>query len=115
MIDQQAGWKDESVRDELLLEEEHHPGPREYVIIAAILSVLTAIEVSVLYIEPLRDAHYLLVGLLLALMAVKFVLVVGWYMHLRFDHRYYTYIFAGGLVTATSIIIALSALFGYIV
>lgn len=95
---------------EVAHDEESHPGAREYVNIAAILTVITAIEVGLYFVESL--GHLTLVILLMALMVVKFAMVVGWYMHLKYDHYYYSLIFVGGLLVAISIVIALAALFG---
>ncbi len=88
---------------------EGHPGPREYATIAVILTVITALEVGTYYIESIP--HTALVWILIVMMVVKFVLVVGFYMHLKFDNPYFTYIFAGGLAIATGIVLALCALF----
>lgn len=71
-----------------------HPGPKQYVMIALILSVITAIEVWVYYIPALLPYIF---PILLVLSLVKFVMVVGWFMHLRFDHSSFTWYFVGGL------------------
>lgn len=100
-----------SVETREVAHDEHaHPGAREYVNIAAILTVITAIEVGLYFIESL--SHLALVIMLMILMVVKFALVVGWYMHLKFDHPYFSLIFIGGLLVGASIVISLAALFG---
>jgi cytochrome c oxidase subunit IV len=81
-------------------ELEHHPGPRQYVMVAAVLAVVTALEVWIYYVEALRD---LLVPLLLAFSAVKFALVVLWFMHLRFDSAIFKRLFITGIVLALSV------------
>ena len=43
--------------------------------------------------------------------AVKFVLVVGFFMHLRYDHNIMRSLFIGPLIIAICIIVALMALF----
>jgi cytochrome c oxidase subunit 4 len=91
--------------------EEHHPGPREYVQIAAILTVITSIEVAVYYVDALRD---FLAYILITLSAVKFFLVVAWYMHLRFDNRLYSYFFVFGLGVAATVIISFLILFDHL-
>ena len=53
-----------------------------------------------------------LVLLLLVLSATKFAMVVGFYMHLRFDHPLFLGVFGFGLMVAGSIITALMFLFG---
>ena len=85
----------------------HHPGWRVYAQIAAILTVITAIEVATYYI----DIGSMLVWVLLILSALKFGIVIGYYMHLKFDNRLYTYLFMFGVVTALCIVVAFLALF----
>jgi cytochrome c oxidase subunit 4 len=46
------------------------------------------------------------------LSACKFAMVVGFYMHLRFDHPLFLGVFGFGLVVAGSVITALMFLFG---
>ena len=89
--------------------EHAHPGPKTYVIVGVILAVITVAEVFFYTQESVRP---ILVPLLLALSASKFVLVVGFYMHLKFDHPLFTGVFGFGLMVAGSIITALMFLFG---
>jgi cytochrome c oxidase subunit 4 len=91
-------------------EEQAHPDAREYATIASILTIVTGFEVALFFFTGI--GHGTLVGMLMVLMAVKFVMVVGWYMHLKFDHTYFTWIFAGGLFVAISIVLALAVLLG---
>ncbi len=88
--------------------EHAHPGAREYVTIAVILAVITSIEVAVYYITALAS---LLVPILLVLSALKFSLVVLWFMHLKFDSRLFSGFFVGGLLLAIVVVLALIALF----
>jgi len=73
-----------------------HPTPRDYVQIALILAVLTALEVSTYFL----DFGRLAIPLLVILMVIKFVMVAGWFMHLKFDTRLYTYLMYTGLAFA---------------
>ena len=76
----------------------HHPTPRQYVLIALVLVVLTAIEIAVSYIDT---AHTNLVIIaLFAMGAAKFFLVAGWYMHMRVDQPFFRRIFVIGLIGA---------------
>jgi cytochrome c oxidase subunit IV len=64
----------------------HHITPRTYIIIFGWLTVLTALEVLVAAIgldESLR------VPLLVIVAIAKALLVVLFYMHLRYDNRWY--------------------------
>ena len=75
----------------------HHPTPRQYVNIGIILAIVTAIEVAIYYIPALED---FLVPALIAFALIKFVLVVSWFMHLRFDSRMFRRLFVSGIVLA---------------
>ena len=89
--------------------EHAHPGPRTYVTVGAILGVITVLEVWAYTQSSIRA---FLVPILLVLSASKFAMVVGFYMHLRFDHPLFTGVFGFGLLVAGSIITALLFLFG---
>jgi cytochrome c oxidase subunit IV len=88
--------------------EHAHPGAKTYTLVGVVLAIITATEVWAYTFEPIRAA---LVPLLLVLSASKFVLVVGFYMHLKFDHPLFTGVFGFGLAVAGSIITALLFLF----
>jgi cytochrome c oxidase subunit 4 len=90
--------------------EHEHPGERTYIKVAIVLAIITVIEVAIYY---LNLPHGLLVTLLLFFSAIKFGTVVGYFMHLKFDDRRLLYIFAGGLLLAFVILLALYALFHY--
>ncbi len=81
-------------------EEGNHPGPAQYVRIAVILFVITIIEVAIYYIEPLQGV---LVPMLIVFSLLKFVLVVLWFMHLRFDTRVFTWVFVSGILLTLSV------------
>lgn len=74
----------------------HHPTPRQYVNIAIVLAVLTALEVSTYFF----DFGPFAVPLLIVLMIVKFLYVAGWFMHLKFDHKFFSQVMTTGLVFA---------------
>lgn len=91
-------------------EKEHaHPGAKQYLGIAVILTVVTAIEVAIFYIPQL---HGVLVPALLILSTLKFALVVMFYMHLKFDHKLFSWLFMSPLILAVAVILALMKLFG---
>ena len=79
---------------------EHHPGPRAYVGVAVVLAIITALEVAIYYVPALESW---LVPLLLAFSAIKFWLVIMWFMHLRFDSRIFKRLFITGLVLAGAV------------
>ncbi|MGH9036105.1 MAG: cytochrome C oxidase subunit IV family protein [Acidimicrobiia bacterium] len=74
-----------------------HPGPRQYIGVAAILAVLTAVEVGLYYTDL---AGLALVSILLGLAAVKFGMVAAYFMHLKFDGRLLRRLFGTGIVLA---------------
>mgnify|MGYP006173714405 CR=1 FL=1 len=88
--------------------EHDHPSYVSYAIIALILTVITALEVAIFYIPALAGV---IVPLLLALSAGKFVLVVMFYMHLKMDSRIFTGVFVAPMALAIFLIVALIMLF----
>jgi cytochrome c oxidase subunit IV len=74
-----------------------HPGPRQYVMVAIILAVVTAAEVAIYYVTALEGV---LIPFLLAFSVIKFALVALWFMHLRFDSRLFARLFVTGIVLA---------------
>ena len=75
-----------------------HPTPKQYVHFAVILGVLTAIEVALYYTES--TVGVFTDPLLMILAVSKFVIVVGWFMHLRFENSLVNRFFAGGMILA---------------
>lgn len=92
-----------------MAEPSQHTPVRTYLIVAAVLSVITAVEISVFYLTIFERV---LAPVLIVLSAAKFCLVVMFFMHLRSDHRAFTGLFVGPLVVAVSITLVLMALFG---
>ncbi len=82
-------------------------GPRQYVIIGIILTIITATELWVSY-SPLGGVK---IPILILLSAVKFATVVAYFMHLRFDNAALTRFFIFGLALASALLIALISVF----
>jgi cytochrome c oxidase subunit 4 len=79
-------------------EEEHdHPSDLMYVKIALILGALTLIEVLT-YTFGMEGAA--LMAVIFPIMILKFVIVAGYFMHLKFDSRMFTTMFVAGLAFA---------------
>lgn len=74
-----------------------HPTDSQYMLVALILAILTAIEVSVSYLKGLGDVGS---PLLLILAAVKFFLVVSYFMHLKFDNLLFRRFLITGVILA---------------
>jgi cytochrome c oxidase subunit 4 len=74
-----------------------HPSAKEYIRIGIILGVLTALEVASYYVDVSTSV---LIPTLFVLAFVKFVMVVLWFMHLKFDDRRYARFFVMGIAGA---------------
>lgn len=96
----------------------HHPTPRQYVNIAILLAVLTAIEVALFYVEQgVEEFTTNMASPLLILLAVlKFVIVVGYYMHLKYEKslvkNFFVIGFVAALVLYTATLLALGIVSG---
>ena len=90
-----------------------HPTWKQYKWVALILTVITIVEVWAYYI-PAWVASPIFVPSLLIMSAAKFVIVVMFYMHLKYDHRLFRALFTGPLIIAVVTIISLMVLFGHI-
>ncbi len=90
--------------------EEHHPGPAEYVKVAIALALVTIVEVGSYYAAAIPPAVFSAV--LLVMMAVKFSLVVLWFMHLRFDSILFRRLFVTGIILALAIYTIVLLTFG---
>ena len=90
--------------------EHPHPGAKEYLGIAVLLTVITAVEVAAFYIPAMKP---MLVPTLLTLSALKFSLVAMFYMHLKFDARLFSWLFVVPMIVIAVIILMLLRLFGH--
>ncbi len=86
-----------------------HASIRTYVVVAVILTLVTAMEFSAIYIRELTP---ILIPLLVVMSAAKFALVVLFFMHLRYDARPLALVFVGSLAIALGIALALTTLTG---
>ena len=81
-------------------QERHaHPTDAFYIKVALGLALITAIEVVLYYRELPSGNNYAL----LFLSAIKFVAVVAYFMHLKFDNRILRRLFVAGFVLASII------------
>ena len=85
-----------------------HPSAKEYIRIGVILAVLTGLEVAASYLDVSKAV---LIPTLFVLAFVKFVLVVMWFMHLKFDDRRYARFFVMGLAGAATLYLIVLILF----
>jgi cytochrome c oxidase subunit IV len=91
-------------------ETHKHPSSRQYVIIGLVLAFLTALEVAAFELMTGMNSA-LVVWIIILLTVAKFALVVGYFMHLKFDDWRFTALFVSPLVIMASIMVALLALF----
>jgi len=89
--------------------EHEHPTWTQYKWVAIVLTAITAVEVWIYY-TPFKDSP-LFVPVLLIMSAVKFAIVVLFYMHLKYDHKLFKALFTGPLIIAMCTIMALLFLF----
>ena len=88
---------------------EHHPSALKYAQIGIILAIITSVEVALYYFD--LDYTVLVVSLVV-LSATKFMLVVLWFMHLRFDNRLFSWFFFGAMLLTFVIFSAALATIG---
>jgi len=91
------------------------PSVKTYVNIFWILLAITAIEVAASWISDIGFpyATQVEIAILLLLAMVKGVMVVGYYMHLKTDSRWFMSLFVGGFVIAVFMVIVFILLWTY--
>ena len=85
---------------------EHHPSDAKYWKVGAILAVITGLEVGTYFITDDPYSHELaplLIGSLIVMMIAKFVTIIGYFMHLKFDNKLFRNVFVSGLVLAVGV------------
>jgi len=90
------------------MSEQAHATTGTYLRVAAILVMITLIEVGIFYVPTFQTV---LVPVLLFLSAVKFTLVVMFYMHLKFDNRFFAFLFGGPLLLGVAVVVSLLFIF----
>ena len=92
-------------------EHHEHPSDRQYVKIALILGGLTALEVFTYFesVHNLGDAAIYVI--LIVLMVLKFIYVVAWFMHLKFDSVLFKRVFVAGIVLALGVYLVMLTAF----
>ncbi|HLB39053.1 MAG TPA: cytochrome C oxidase subunit IV family protein [Actinomycetota bacterium] len=88
---------------------EYHPSAREYVRVGLILVALTLIEVWLSYSDL---AGTKLIAALLTATLIKFLMVVGYFMHLKFDSGRFSRMFALGAIGAFTLYVCVLLMFG---
>lgn len=81
--------------------EKAHPPDRSYVVLAVVLAVITAAEVWTYFWDD--PSTGVLVAALFPMMIAKFIIVAGWFMHLRYDNPVYRRVFVFGTLLAVAV------------
>ena len=89
-----------------------HPQPKDYWLIALILGVITAAEVAVTYWSALDR---FIAPILIVMSVLKFVIVVAYFMHLKFEAKIYRNLFVIGIVAAPLLFGAVLFTFGVLI
>ena len=94
----------------------HHPTTKQYMVIAAILFAITIVEFILIWDKVGIDDDLGLskVPILVFLSAIKFAIVILFYMHLKFDNPFFLRVFLAGLALAFMVGLALIGLFAAI-
>ncbi len=79
---------------------DHGFSDKQYIQIAIILAVITALEVYASYADWLGAAF---IPLLIFMMVAKFVMVALFFMHLKFDSKVFSWMFYAGLFLALGV------------
>ena len=90
------------------VEEEHGLKPMQYVWIGIALTIITFIE---LWASLWVDLGSALIPVLMFFSAIKFIVVVAFFMHLYYEPQILTRIFVGSFVLAGFVLIGLISLF----
>lgn len=96
-------------------EHRPHPTPAQYWMIAAFLAGVTAVEVAMYYVNRAYQLGVLNAAILLVLSAVKFLVVVGWFMHVRFEKPMISRFFTAGFALACGLYLVVLASLGIVV
>ena len=96
-------------------EHHDHPTPAQYWRIAAFLALVTAVEVAMYYIDRELELGFLNAAILIALSAVKFMVVVGWFMHVRYEKSTISRFFTAGFILAVALYLVVLSAMGVVV
>ncbi len=90
-----------------------HPTFKQYVLVAVILFAITIVEFVLIWPRAgiVESLGYSKLPILAILSAVKFAIVIAFYMHLKFDNRLLTWVFLAGLFLAIGVGFSLLGLF----
>ncbi len=88
-----------------------HPSDLKYVKIALLLGLITTFEVATYFYEDASTTFLVLT--LLPMMTAKFLIVTGYFMHLKYDNKLFRRVFFFGLILATVVFLILLSTFAF--
>lgn len=95
-------------------EPEHHgPTPAGYVRIGLLLFVITLIEIASSFMVRFGLPQWVQIVTLLVFSVIKGAMVAMFFMHLRFDSRWFVFLFGAGMFLAVFAVLSFIALFTY--
>lgn len=100
--------------DEVL--HEHHPSDAQYWKVGLILAIITGLEISTYFIADPPYEHelgWLIIGSLIVMMIAKFIVIVGYFMHVKFDNKLFRNVFLSGLVLAVGVYLIVLTTFAF--
>ena len=89
-------------------EHHNHPSASFYVLIGVVLAAVMGVKVAIFYIEAMAAFK---APILVVLSTVKVLLVVMFFMHLKMEPRFLTWVFMAGVVLATFMVGALMVIY----
>jgi cytochrome c oxidase subunit 4 len=90
--------------------QSHGASDKQYIQIAVVLAIITGLEVYASYADWLGAAF---LPVLLVMMVIKFVMVVLYFMHLKFDSKWFGFLFWSGFGLAIAVYVAALACFHF--
>lgn len=93
--------------------EHHGPTTRTYVTVALVLFLITVIEITASFMTRAGLPEWSQIVTLLILATIKGSLVLLFFMHLRFDSRWFSFLFSSAMVLAVFCIVTFIILFAY--
>jgi cytochrome c oxidase subunit IV len=85
-----------------------------YVKVAAVLAVMTAIEVFMHFESVHQLSDTMITIILVVLMVLKFAIVAAYFMHLKYDNAWFTKMLGAGLVLAYPVYMIMAYALGFL-
>lgn len=93
---------------------DNHVSDWVYVKVAAVLAVMTAIEVFMHFESVHQLSDTMITIILVVLMVLKFAIVAAYFMHLKYDNAWFTKMLGAGLVLAYPVYMVMAYAMGFL-